>query len=57
MDRQQIFTFLVIREIEKMLGIKFDFGNPLDRFLLQKMIYLAQRSGVQLGYFYHWSPY
>ena len=57
MDRQQLYLYLIIKELEKNLGIKFDLGDPLDRLMAQKIVYLLQAKGLYLGYFFQWSPY
>lgn len=50
MDRQQIGVKLAIDG----LGLQFKIDTFEDRLILQKAVYLAQASGVHLGYYYHW---
>lgn len=50
MDRQQIGVKLTIDALE----LTFSVETFENRLILQKAIYLAQASGVNLGYYYHW---
>ena len=53
MDRQQISVKLTIED----LGLEFKIDSFEDRLILQKVIYLSQTAGVNLGYYYQWYLY
>ncbi len=50
MDRQQIGLKLTVDG----LNLPFLINTFEDRLILQKAVYLAQATGVNLGYYYHW---
>ncbi len=50
MDRRQIAAVLTLRR----LGLASALETFTDRLIAQKAVYLAQASGVDLGYFYRW---
>lgn len=50
MDRQQIALKLAVDG----LGLDFRIGSFQERLILQKVVYLVQAGGVNLGYYYHW---
>jgi uncharacterized protein YwgA len=50
MDRRQIGLGLTLRS----LGLSFEMESFQDRLIVQKAAYLAQESGVNLGYFFSW---
>jgi len=50
MDRRQIAAKLVVDK----LGLDFRMDSFSNRLILQKAIYLAQASGVDLGYYFSW---
>ncbi|OHB75403.1 MAG: hypothetical protein A2Z25_02785 [Planctomycetes bacterium RBG_16_55_9] len=50
MDRQQIGVKLAIDGLK----LPFRVDSFRDRLIMQKMVYLAQAAGVNLGYYYHW---
>lgn len=50
MDRQQIGLKLAVEGLE----LPFQINTFEDRLILQKAVYLAQATGVNLGYYYHW---
>lgn len=50
MDKKQIGAKLVMDD----LHLPFEIDQFDDRLILQKAIYLAQATGVDLGYYYRW---
>ena len=50
MNRRQISALLVLRELE----IKQQMESFDERLSVQKSIYLAQASGVDLGHYFNW---
>ncbi|MFO8013439.1 MAG: hypothetical protein R6X20_09055 [Phycisphaerae bacterium] len=50
MNRQQLATKLAMDA----LGLPVQMGAFDDRLVLQKAIYLAQASGLKLGYYFQW---
>jgi uncharacterized protein YwgA len=50
MDRQQIGVKLTMDA----LGLPFSIDRFTDRLVLQKVVYLVQAAGAQLGYQFHW---
>ena len=50
MDRRQIGTKLAL----DVLGVPVQVDTFDQRLIIQKMIYLAQAAGVDLGYYYRW---
>jgi len=49
-DRQQIAVKLAVEG----LNLSFKIGSFEDRLILQKVVYLAQAAGVNLGYYHQW---
>ncbi len=50
MDRRQIASLLTL----KRLGIEASMKSFRDRLVVQKVVYLAQAAGLDLGYYYGW---
>lgn len=50
MDRQQIGVKVTMDA----LGLPFSVDHFMDRLILQKVVYLVQAAGAQLGYQFHW---
>ncbi len=50
MDRRQIASLLTLKE----LGIDASMKSFRDRLVVQKVIYLSQAAGLDLGYYYGW---
>lgn len=50
MNRRQVSALLVLKE----LGIKSKMESFADRLSVQKGVYLAQATGVDLGHYFNW---